>query len=72
MEALIVKDCNGNQLEDGDSVILNKTLKVKGASMDLKKGSKIKNIKLTDDDQEVECRIGKSTIVLKTIFLKKA
>ena len=72
MEALIVKDCNGNQLEDGDSVILNKTLKVKGASMDLKKGSKIKNIKLTDDDQEVECRIGKSTIVLKTMFLKKA
>lgn len=65
------KDCNGNILSDGDSVILNKTLKVKGSSLNLKKGTKIKSIRLTNDDGEVECRIGKSTIVLKTQFLKK-
>jgi len=67
-----VKDCVGNILSDGDTVIVNKTLKVKGMSATLKKGDKIKNIKLTDSSEEVECRIGKSCLVLKTCFLKKA
>jgi len=69
---LETKDCNNNILSDGDSVIVNKTLKVKGSSINLKRGHKIKNIRTTDNPGEVECRIGKSTIVLKTQFLKKA
>lgn len=65
------KDADGNLLNDGDSVFTNKTLKVKGAAMDIKMGTVIKGIKLTDNPEEVECRFGKSTIVLKTMFLKK-
>jgi len=66
------KDSNGNILNDGDSVHLVKDLKVKGSSNTLKRGVKIKGIRLTDDPGEVECRIDGSTIVLKTMFLKKA
>lgn len=69
---IIVKDCNGNVLNDGDTVRLARDLKVKGSSINLKRGDAIKNIRLTDDEDEVECRIGKSTIVLRTEFLKKA
>jgi protein PhnA len=66
------KDSNGNILNDGDSVHLVKDLKVKGSSSTLTRGIKIKNIRLTEDPNEVECRIDGSTIVLKTMFLKKA
>lgn len=66
-----VKDSNGNVLRDGDSVMPIKDLKVKGASLNLKRGTVIKSIRLTGDDNAVECRIGKKTIVLKTEFLKK-
>ncbi len=66
------KDSNGNVLEDGDSVHVTKDLKVKGMSKTLKRGNVIKNIRLTNSTQEVECRVGKSQIVLKTQFLKKA
>lgn len=66
------KDSNGNILEDGDSVHVIKDLKVKGMSKTLKRGNVIKNIRLTSDPAAVECRIGKSQIVLKTAFLKKA
>lgn len=66
------KDSNGNVLEDGDSVHVTKDLKVKGMSKTLKRGNVIKNIRLTNSPQEVECRVGKSQIVLKTQFLKKA
>jgi len=66
------KDCNGNILNDGDSVHVIKDLKVKGMSKTLKRGNVIKNILLTGSPVEVECRIGKSQIVLKTQFLKKA
>jgi len=65
------KDTNGATLNDGDSVQLTKDLKVKGSSLNLKRGTVIKNIRLTDDPDEVECRQGKSQIVLKTCFLKK-
>ena len=68
---MIVKDSNGNQLNDGDSVILIKSLPVKGTSITLKKGTVIKNIKLTEDDAEVDCKVEKMRIVLKTEFLKK-
>ncbi|MBP6985040.1 MAG: alkylphosphonate utilization protein [Alphaproteobacteria bacterium] len=67
-----VKDSNGNILQDGDSVTLIKDLNVKGSSLTLKRGTVVKNIRLTDNEAEVECRIGRSTIVLKAIFLKKA
>ncbi len=66
-----IKDCNGNPLNDGDNVKLARDLKVKGASINLKRGTVIKNICLTGDDEQVECRHGKSTIVLKTQFLQK-
>ena len=69
--AEITKDSNGNPLQDGDSVQLTRDLKVKGSRMDLKKGAAIKNIRLTSNAEQVECKIGKSTIVLKTCFLKK-
>jgi protein PhnA len=65
-----VKDSNGNLLKDGDSVILIKSLPVKGTSITLKKGMVIKNIRLTED-AEVECKADKMRVVLKTAFLKK-
>lgn len=67
-----VKDSNGMELHDGDSVTVIKDLKVKGTSTILKRGTLYKNISLTSDDEEVECGKGKNTIVLKTCFLKKA
>lgn len=66
------RDSNGNILQDGDSVQVIKDLKVKGSSITLKRGKVFKNIRLADDSGEVECREGKSTLVLKTCFLKKA
>lgn len=65
------KDSNGAQLSDGDSVTVIKDLNVKGSSMVIKRGTKVKNIRLTDDPEEVDCRINGSGIVLKTCFLKK-
>jgi len=68
-----VKDCNGNKLADGDSVQIIKDLKVKGTSVTLKRGTVIKNIRLTDDEEEIECNAEKvKGLVLKTCFLKKA
>ena len=67
-----VKDSNGNPLNEGDSVHVIKDLKVKGSSIMLKRGKVFKNIHLTDNEEEVECREGRSTLVLKTCFLKKA
>ena len=67
----ITKDSNGTVLTEGDSVQVIKTLKVKGSSITLKMGTTIKNIRLTSDPEEVECRVDKSTLVLKTCFLKK-
>tara|TARA_R110002072_G_scaffold49277_33_gene134067 strand:- start:4087 stop:4296 length:210 start_codon:yes stop_codon:yes gene_type:complete len=66
-----VKDSNGNALADGDSVQVIKDLKIKGMSKTLKRGTAVKSVALTANPAEVECRIGKSTIVLKTCFLKK-
>ncbi|MEE3608720.1 zinc ribbon domain-containing protein YjdM [Avibacterium paragallinarum] len=68
----IVKDSNGNPLQDGDSVILIKDLKVKGSSIVLKKGTKAKNIRLVDGDHNVDCKIDGQSFSLKSEFLKKA
>ena len=68
-----VKDSNGNTLTTGDSVTVIKDLKVKGTSVTLKRGTLIKNIRLTDDEDEIECNADKvKGLVLKTCFLKKA
>ena len=69
---MTVKDSNGNELQDGDSVMPTKDLKVKGMSKTLKRGTVIKNIRLTSNDEQIECRIGKATLVLKTCYFKKA
>ncbi len=66
------KDTNGNELNSGDSVTIIKDLKVKGASSTLKRGTTIKNIKLTNKDNEIEAKVEKfGNLVLKTEFLKK-
>jgi protein PhnA len=67
-----VKDSNGNILKDGDSVHVIKDLKVKGAGETLKRGTIIKNIRLTDNPQEIEGRTGSTKgLVLKTEFVRK-
>jgi len=65
-------DCNGNELADGDSVTLIRNLDVKGAGFVAKQGTRVNDIRLTDNPKHVEGRINKVAIVLKTEFLKKA
>jgi protein PhnA len=66
-----VKDSYGNILNSGDSVMVIKTLKVKGMSSDLKVGTVVKNIRLTNDDDAIEGKVNGTMLVLKTMFLKK-
>jgi protein PhnA len=70
-ESKTPRDSNGAELQDGDSVTVIKDLKVKGSSMVIKRGTKVKSIRLTEDPEEVDCKIDGSSIVLKTCFLKK-
>ncbi|GEP50481.1 PhnA-like protein [Flavobacterium noncentrifugens] len=67
-----VKDSNGNLLNDGDSVTVIKDLKVRGSSDVIKRGTTVKNIRLTDDPAEIDCRVNKTAMVLRTEFVKKA
>jgi protein PhnA len=67
-----VKDSNGNLLNEGDSVTLIKSLDAKGIRGTLKRGQMVKNIRFTDNEEEIEGRIDKVVMVLKTCFLKKA
>jgi protein PhnA len=67
-----VRDSNGAPLNEGDSVTVIKDLKVKGSSITLKRGKLIKNIRLSDSAEEIDCRVDGSNLVLKTCFLKKA
>ena len=71
---MTVRDANGPELIDGDSVTLIKDLKVKGSGgVTLKRGTLIKNIRLTADEGEIECRAEKiRDLVLRTEFVKKA
>jgi protein PhnA len=70
---MTVRDSNGAELKDGDSVQLIKDLKVKGTSVTLKRGTVVKNIRLTENEQEIECRAEKvKDLVLRTEFVKKA
>ena len=71
-DTLVVKDSNGNILKDGDSVTIIKDLKVKGSSSALKKGTKVKNIRLVDGDHNIDCKIdGFGAMSLKSEFVKK-
>lgn len=68
-----VLDSNGNVLQNGDSVIVIKNLPVKGASGPVKAGTKVKNIRLTDGDHNIDCKIpGFGAMALKSEFVKKA
>lgn len=68
-----ILDSNGNELTDGDSVIIIKDLPVKGAPKPLKAGTKVKNIRLTDGDHNISCKIdGFGSMALKSEFVKKA
>jgi protein PhnA len=72
VDELIVLDSNGAVLKEGDSVTVIKDLKVRGSSGVIKRGTMLKNIRLTDDAAEVEGKVEKSVMVLRTEFLKKA
>ena len=68
----IIKDSNGNVLNDGDSVTVIKDLKVKGSSSSIKIGTKVKNIRLVDGDHNIDCKIdGFGAMKLKSEFVKK-
>ncbi|MBW7930679.1 MAG: alkylphosphonate utilization protein [Gammaproteobacteria bacterium] len=69
----VVRDAHGNVLNDGDSVIVIKDLKVKGSSSVVKVGTKVKNIRLVDGDHDIDCRIdGIGAMQLKSGFVRKA
>lgn len=71
-EANLVKDANGNILNDGDSITIIKDLKVKGSSSSIKIGTKVKNIRLVDGDHNIDCKIdGFGAMQLKSEFVKK-
>lgn len=68
----VIKDANGNVLNDGDTVTVIKDLKVKGSSSVLKVGTKVKNIRLVDGDHDIDCKIdGFGAMQLKSEFVKK-
>ena len=68
-----VLDANGNELKNGDSVVVIKNLPVKGAPKPVKAGTKVKNIRLVDSDHNISCKIdGFGSMALKSEFVKKA
>ena len=72
-EVRVVRDANGAELKDGDTVIVVKDLKIKGSSQVVKVGTKVKNIRLAEGDHDIDCRIdGIGAMGLKSGFVKKA
>lgn len=70
--AKVYRDANGNVLTDGDSVTVIKDLKIKGSSSVVKKGTKVKDIRLVDEDHDIDCKIdGMGAMKLKSEFVKK-
>ena len=67
----VIRDVNGVELKHGDSVVLIKSLKLKGSSTMLKMGTKITNIRIVDGEHEVDCRVGLMNVMLKAQYLKK-
>ena len=71
-DAFVIRDSNGNLLQDGDTVTVIKDLKVKGSSLVVKVGTKAKNIRLVDGDHDIDCKIpGIGAMKLKSEFVKK-
>ncbi len=69
----VIKDANGNILQDGDTVVVIKDLPVKGAPKSIKAGTKVKNIRLTHGDHNIDCKIdGFGAMALKSEFVRKA
>ena len=72
-QGLVVRDVNGNRLQDGDSVTVIKSLPVKGAPKPIKPGTKVSRIKLVDGDHNISCKVdGFGSMMLKSEFVKKA
>lgn len=72
-EGLVIKDMNGNILQNGDSVVVMKDLPVKGFSKSIKAGTKVKNIRLVEGDHNIDCKVeGFGPMALKSEFVKKA
>lgn len=72
-DEVVINDANGNPLKDGDTVTVIKNLKVKGSSLVVKVGTKVKNIRLVDGDHDIDCKIsGIGSMKLKSQFVKKA
>ncbi len=72
-QGLVVRDVNGNRLQDGDSVTVIKSLPVKGALKPIKPGTKVSRIKLVDGDHNISCKVdGFGSMMLKSEFVKKA
>ncbi len=68
----VIKDANGNTLQDGDTVTVIKDLKVKGSSLVVKVGTKVKNIRLIEGDHDIDCKVdGIGPMKLKSQFVKK-
>jgi protein PhnA len=68
----VIKDANGNVLQDGDTVTVIKDLKVKGSSTVVKVGTKVRNIRLVEGDHDIDCKIdGIGAMKLKSQFVKK-
>lgn len=71
-ETRVIRDAVGNVLQDGDTVTVIKDLKIKGSSLVVKVGTKIKNIRLADGDHDIDCKIdGIGAMGLKSEFVKK-
>jgi protein PhnA len=72
-DAKVIRDANGNVLQDGDTITVIKDLKVKGSSSVVKVGTKVKNIRLVDGDHDIDCKVdGFGAMKLKSEFVKKA
>jgi protein PhnA len=72
-ENKVVRDANGNELKDGDSVTVIKDLKIKGSSLVVKVGTKVRNIRLVEGEHDIDCKIdGIGAMGLKSEFVKKA
>jgi protein PhnA len=72
LEDKVTKDANGNRLEDGDSVVVIKDLKLKGSSTVIKVGTKVKNIRIVEGDHDIDCKVsGIGAMKLKSQFVKK-
>lgn len=73
IDFLRVSDANGNAINDGDTVVVVKDLKIKGSSSIIKVGTKIRNVRIVDGDHNIDCEVdGVGAIQLKSEFLRKA